>query len=256
MSTSLFLKKYLFARFLIVVAILQVSRVLFFIFNREMFLSDNNEIARTFLKSILFDFLSTLLYFTPYICLILLFLLFKTISKWHRLFLTLYFSILFWFVTIVSFVDIYYYKFNLRRINLEALQLIHDAHASIFNFALHNPSSIVLLFLLIGIFIISIYKTSIFHHNVQPTIAKKNVIIYLSIFISTISIILWQFAKYFSPLSSSLIVAPGYTGLYTNSPQAFIYSFRSGWTYVKPLHYFSDEEADQLVPVFYANNPM
>ncbi len=255
MSTSLFLKKYLFARFLIVVAILQVSRVLFFIFNREMFLSDNNEIARTFLKSILFDFLSTLLYFTPYICLILLFLLFKTISKWHRLFLTLYFSILFWFVTIVSFVDIYYYKFNLRRINLEALQLIHDAHASIYNFALHNPSSIVLLFLLIGIFIISIYKTSIFHHNVQPTIAKKNVIIYLSIFISTISIILWQFAKYFSPLSSSLIVAPGYTGLYTNSPQAFIYSFRSGWTYVKPLHYFSDEEADQLVPVFYANNP-
>ncbi|MBK7586950.1 MAG: sulfatase-like hydrolase/transferase [Bacteroidetes bacterium] len=51
------------------------------------------------------------------------------------------------------------------------------------------------------------------------------------------------------------MVAPGYTGLYTNSPQAFIYSFRSGWTYVKPLHYFSDEEADQLVPVFYANNP-
>ncbi|HQW45537.1 MAG TPA: hypothetical protein PLZ98_00605, partial [Chitinophagaceae bacterium] len=79
MSTSLFLKKYLFARFLIVVAILQVSRVLFFIFNREMFLSDNNEITRTFLKSLLFDFLSTLLYFTPYICLILLFLLFKTI---------------------------------------------------------------------------------------------------------------------------------------------------------------------------------
>ncbi|MCC7028999.1 MAG: LTA synthase family protein [Chitinophagaceae bacterium] len=217
-----------------------------------MFLSEPAQIGATFIKSILFDVLSNLLYFTPYLLLLLLFtLLFKQTRKAPLLLLNVYYSVLFWFVSILSLADIFYYKFNLRRINLEVLTLMRDSKASIVHFAAGHPEAIVLLIMLMLLYYLSIKKTSLppgFSHN----ISFKNVILAGLAFCALILFIFLKFAKYFSPLSSSLIVAPGYTGLYTNSPQVFIYSFRSGWTYVKPLQYFTDEEADQRVPVFYA----
>ncbi len=254
MSISTFLKKYLLFRFLIIMGLLQVTRFIFFYVNRDMFLSDTRELAMTFIKSVLFDFLSTLLYFIPYICLVLIFLFFKKIKKWQLTILSLYFSVLFLFVSLLSFTDIYYYKFNLRRINLEALDLIKDSHASVFNFGIHNPSSILLLAAIVILFLICLKKTGTSRHLILNNVTAKKMTLITVTFLITGGIIFSQFAKYFSPLSSSLIVSPGYTGLYTNSPQAFIYSFRSGWTYVKPLRYFTDDEADRLVPVFYANS--
>lgn len=254
MSTSIFLKKYLLYRFLIVMTVLQFTRFIFFYVNRDMFLSDTKEIMLTFTKSVLFDFLSTLLYFTPYIGLVLFFLYLREIKKWQLTLLNLYFSVVFLFVSLLSFTDIYYYKFNLRRINLEAIDLIKDSHSSVLNFGVHNPSSIVLLIVILILFFVCLKKTSISRHGISNTISGKKVSLLAVIFLISSGIIFSRFAKYFSPLSSSLIVSPGYTGLYTNSPQAFIYSFNSGWTYVKPLHYFTDDEADKLVPVFYANN--
>lgn len=254
MTTKLFLKRYLFTRFCYIVLLLQVFRLVFFYVNREMFLSDNYEIFLTFLKSALFDFLSTLLYFIPYVCLIILFLLLKEINKWHIRVLNVYFSFLFWVVTLLSLADVYYYKFNLRRINLEALQLMKDSKSPISNFIGSHPSIVLFfVFFLFLYFLLIKPKSKQVVYPILIQVTRKNVILSSSFFLILILTVFFKFAKYFSPLSSSLMVAPGYTGLYTNSPQVFLYSFISGWTYVKPVHFYSDRDADALVPVFYAN---
>lgn len=254
MKTSTFLRKYLLMRFLIILAILQVARVLFFAYNREMFLSGTSEIITTFFKSIIFDLLSTFLYFIPYICLLICWLFLKEIRRWHLHLLTIYFSVLFWIVSILSFADIFYYKFNLRRINIETLQLVSDSKSSIFNFGIQHPFSLFLLAMLGIAYYFSIKKTGVHANSITLDTSIKKVAIGSLIFLAiVINLFLW-FAKYLSPMSASLLVSAGYTGLYTNSPQVFLYSLHSGWTYIKPLHYFSDHDADQMVPVFYASD--
>jgi phosphoglycerol transferase MdoB-like AlkP superfamily enzyme len=220
--------------------------------NKDMFLNDPAQIGLTFLKSILFDCLSSLLYFIPYMALLLVFLLLKEIRQVHFIVLNIYYSVLFWFVSILSLADIFYYKYNLRRINLEVLTILRDSKASVLHFAGCHPSTILILAALIILFVYSLKITSLSQGG-QLKLPGKYIALAGLIFITLNAVIFFKYAKYFSPLSASLLVAPGYTGLYTNSPQVFIYSFRSGWTYAQPLHYFSDEEADQRVPVFYTS---
>jgi phosphoglycerol transferase MdoB-like AlkP superfamily enzyme len=254
MKTSTFLHKYLFLRFLIILGILQVARLLFFLYNRDMFLNGTLEIISTFLKSILFDVLSCFLYFIPYICLLLCLLFLKEMKRWQLRLLTVYFSVLFWMVSILSFADIFYYKFNLRRINIETLQLLSDSKSSIFNFGVQHPYSLFLLVLLLAAYYFSIKNTAVYGNPLILGTSSRKVLIGSLIFGAlTCNLFLW-FAKYLSPMSASLLVSAGYTGLYTNSPQVFLYSLRSGWTYVKPLHFYSDTEVDKWVPVFYANS--
>ncbi|MBK7690394.1 MAG: LTA synthase family protein [Bacteroidetes bacterium] len=218
-----------------------------------MFLNGTLEIISTFFKSILFDVLSCFLYFIPYICLLFCLLFLKEMKRWQLRLLTVYFSVLFWMVSILSFADIFYYKFNLRRINIETLQLLSDSKSSIFNFGITHPFSILLLAFIGLSYYFSIKKTTVRGYTLILPPPIKKVLIGSLIFVALVSNLFLWFAKYLSPMSASLLVSAGYTGLYTNSPQVFLYSLRSGWTYVKPLQYFSDSEADKLVPVFYAN---
>lgn len=251
MSANRFLKKYLLERFLIIVCLLQLMRFIFYGVNRDMFLHDGYALAETFLKSCLFDGLSTLLYFAPYVIFMLCILCMNEIKKWQLKMLNVYFLIMFWSIGLLSIADIFYYKFNIRRINLEALQLLKDSWMPVVRFMGHHPE-VWLILISVALANYLIFRKSDRHKFTAMRIEKKGVVlVFCSVFLLIFSISLTRYAKYFSPLSASLFVAPGYTGLYTNSPQSFMYSFHSGWTYVEPLHVYSDEQADKIVPVFY-----
>ncbi len=112
MSANRFLKKYLLERFLIIVCLLQLMRFIFYGVNRDMFLHDGYALAETFLKSCLFDGLSTLLYFAPYVIFMLCILCMNEIKKWQLKMLNVYFLIMFWSIGLLSIADIFYYKFK------------------------------------------------------------------------------------------------------------------------------------------------
>ncbi len=141
----------------------------------------------------------------------------------------------------------------MRRINIETLQLLSDSKSSIINFGVQNPSSIFLLAIIGIVFYFSLKITSIKNDSLILGTPFKKVGMWSLIFVAVVANMFLWFAKYLSPMSASLLVSAGYTGLYTNSPQVFLYSFHSGWTYVKPLHFYSDKDADQMVPVFYGH---
>jgi phosphoglycerol transferase MdoB-like AlkP superfamily enzyme len=248
-----FIKNYLLKRIAYLVLLLQIMRIIFYVFNHDAFMNDKIKIVNTFFCSIPFDVASVLLYLIPY-CIILAFLLLlKNIRRWQTFLLDIYFIALYFLISVLSFADVFYYRFTSRRINIEALDLLHDAKLSIFRFAKVQPISVLLMTLLIVSLVYCLQKSRIKSHPILRTFSLSKVIIGFSIYFSVLAFLCLKFNKYLSPISASLVVSPGYTGLYTNSSQVFIYSYFSGWTYVQPVQYMSDEKVDEMYPVFYAN---
>jgi len=166
--------------------------------------------------------------------------------------LDVYFTLIFLFISITSISDIFYYRFNMHRLNLEALQLLKDSSAGVLQFAVTHFTVLLLFVLAFVVLLVSLKFTRVKQFPIQLT-PKSSYIKFIGAVVFFSAVFIFSFSKYLSPLSASLLVKPGYTGLYINSPQTFLYSFHSGWTYVKPLQFVTDGEANKAYPVFYAN---
>lgn len=252
MKVKSFQAQLLYKRLLFVFLLLVFLRVFFHAYNYGIFPNDTSKNLQAFGWGLGFDLFCTLTYFLPYTLLFIVLLSLKHIRRWQVYLLDSYFGVLILSISILSIADIFYYRFNLRRINLEAMHLLHDSSKGIKAFAWEHPSTILSLFAVILCVVFGFRWTKFRPYPVQTASLGKGFRYTLIFFLIFFGIVTLKYAKYLSPLSASLMVEPGYTGLYPNSPQSFVYSFRSNWTYVKPLNYFTSNECDQRVPVFYS----
>ncbi|HPI54012.1 MAG TPA: LTA synthase family protein [Chitinophagaceae bacterium] len=226
-------------------------RVLFFAWNHAMFPGDWTNYSDAVLKGLAFDVWTALIYMIPYSLCVLGVLMSGTLNRSKRLLLNSVYSLILLGIVCVSMADIFYFAFSLRRINKDAISLLHDSTKGIWAFAAAHPIALVIfLGSLIGIYLSVVLTSRMTDAQVDIQRTQKPVS-GLSLFLATLIILTVVNAKFLSPMSASLWVNPGQTALYTNSTQSFLYSFRSSWNYVKKVHYFTPQECDSIMPVFY-----
>lgn len=251
MSTNRFLSRFFYVRILVSFLFFVLFRGLFLYWNKAMFQGPWMNYLDAEIKGLAFDAWTVLIYLIPYTLAVIWVLISGQLSRMKRFVLNALYGLMLIGIICIHIADIFYYGFCLRRINKDAISLLHDSTNGIWAFVVSHPFAAVLFLLsLMAVYMIVVAssKTQEMPVRIEPTAKSMSGI---SLYLATLVILTIVNAKFLSPMSASLWVNPGQTALYTNSTQSFLYSFRNSWNYVKKVNFMTAEQCDQRLPVFF-----